>query len=228
MLLELEGVSKHYAAPPDGRHLSVLRDVSLTLGAGQSLAVVGPSGSGKSTLLNIAAALDRPSAGTVRFEGRELTTLSDRELAQVRARRLGLVFQFHHLLPQCTALENCLVPTLAVNGGRPGPEGERRARRLLERVGLCARLHHRPGELSGGECQRLAVARALVNRPALLLADEPTGALDGATAAELGELLVELKREEQLGLVVVTHSLELAHRLDSVRVLNQGRLEARR
>jgi lipoprotein-releasing system ATP-binding protein len=226
VLLELEAVSKHYAAPPDGRLLRVLRDVSLGLEIGRSVAIVGPSGSGKSTLLSIAAVLERPSAGVVRLAGRDVTGLSDRELAQVRARELGLVFQFHHLLPQCTALENCLLPTLAAGTGLSRGDSEKRAQRLLERVGLGARLQHRPGELSGGECQRVAVARALINRPALLLADEPTGALDGDSAAELADLLVEINREERVALVVVTHSQEVACRMDTVQLLAQGRLSA--
>jgi lipoprotein-releasing system ATP-binding protein len=225
VLLELERVSKHYPVPPDGLSLCVLRDVSLTLDVGQSLAIVGPSGSGKSTLLNIAGALDRPSSGVVRVAGRELAGLARRELARLRAQSLGLVFQLHHLLPQCTAIENCLLPTLAADCGRTRAEHEGRARRLLERVGLGARLHHRPGALSGGECQRVAVARALINRPALLLADEPTGALDSATATELGDLLCEIRDEERLSLVVVTHSHDLARRMDSVETLVQGRLE---
>ncbi len=224
MLLELENVSRHYAAPPHGLPLSVLRDVSLALDVGQSLAIVGPSGSGKTTLLNIAAALDRPSSGSVRLAGRELTHLSDRQLSRVRAMELGLVFQLHHLLPQCSALENCLLPTLAFDRGQAPVVHERRARRLLERVGLGARLHHRPGELSGGECQRVALARALINRPALLLADEPTGALDSSTASELTDLLLEIQREENLALIVVTHSQEVSRRMERVHALQQGRL----
>jgi predicted ABC-type transport system involved in lysophospholipase L1 biosynthesis ATPase subunit len=224
VLLELDGVSKHFAVPPDGNRQVILRELSLCLEAAESVAIVGPSGSGKSTLLNIAGALDRPSSGAVRLSGRELTALSDRELARVRATTLGFVFQSHHLLPQCTALENCLVPTLAVEPRPPAAGAEARARRLLDRVGLGSRLHHRPGELSGGECQRVAVARALVNRPALLLADEPTGALDQKTARELADLLVEVNREEGVALLVVTHSCELARRMGSLRVLAQGRL----
>jgi len=225
VLLELERVTRQYPVPPDGRSLTVLRDVSLALDVGESVAIVGPSGSGKSTLLNIAAALDRPSSGVVRVAGRELAGLTQRELAGLRARSLGLVFQLHHLLPQCTAIENCLVPTLVAGGGGTRAEHERRARRLLERVGLGARLHHHPGELSGGECQRVAVARALINRPVLLLADEPTGALDSATATELADLLCEIHGEERLSLVIVTHSLDLARRMDSMQTLVQGRLE---
>jgi lipoprotein-releasing system ATP-binding protein len=227
VLLELEAVSKRFAAPEGAGDGTVLREVSLTLGEGESVAIVGPSGSGKSTLLQIAGTLERPSAGSVRLAGRDVTGLSEQELARVRSQGIGFVFQRHHLLPQCTALENCLVPTLAVRAR--GDEGARemRARGLLERVGLGARLHHRPGELSGGECQRVAVARALVNRPSLLLADEPTGALDRLTAGEIADLLADLNREQGLALLVVTHSEELAARMRSVHSLVQGRLAPR-
>lgn len=222
MRLELEHVAKDYPAPAGIGRVAVLQDVSLRVGGGESVAVVGPSGAGKSTLLNIAGALDRPSAGGVRLNGRDLAALADEELARLRNREVGFVFQLHHLLPQCSALENCLLPTIAANGRGRGSEA--RARRLLDRVGLGPRLHHRPGELSGGECQRVAVARALVMGPALLLADEPTGSLDGGTARELADLLLELNREEGVALVVATHSLELASRLDRTLSLVDGRL----
>src|SRR5262249_54855768 len=157
----------------------------------ESIAIVGPSGSGKSTLLNIIGALDRPDSGRVVLAGRDLSTLSEPELAAVRSREMGFIFQLHHLLPQCTVLENVLIPTLAI-AGRPGAEPraeapEDRARRLLKRVGLIDRLSHRPGQLSGGERQRVAVIRALINQPKLLLADEPTGALDRAAADNLAQ-----------------------------------------
>lgn len=222
MRLELEHVAKDYPAPAGTGRVAILRDVSLRVGGGESVAVVGPSGAGKSTLLNIAGALDRPSSGGVRVNGRDLAALADDELARLRNREVGFVFQLHHLLPQCSALENCLLPTIAANGRGRGSEA--RARRLLDRVGLGPRLHHRPGELSGGECQRVAVARALVMGPALLLADEPTGSLDGGTARELADLLLELNREEGVALVVATHSLELASRLDRTLSLVDGRL----
>ncbi|MCU0482681.1 MAG: ABC transporter ATP-binding protein [Chloroflexi bacterium] len=225
MRLDLEHVAKDYPAPAGTGRVAVLRDVSLRVGAGESVAVVGPSGAGKSTLLNIAGALDRPSSGGVRVNGRDLAALSDDELARLRNREVGFVFQLHHLLPQCSALENCLLPTIAANGRGRGSDAPERARRLLDRVGLGTRLHHRPGELSGGECQRVAVARALVMGPALLLADEPTGSLDGGTARELADLLLELNREEGVALVVVTHSLELASRLDRTLALVGGRLQ---
>lgn len=215
MLLELQHVHKSYASPP----VEVLRDINFQLADGEAVAIVGPSGSGKSTLLNILGALDRPTQGTARFDGRDLATLSEPELAAIRNRQIGFIFQLHHLLPQCTVLENVLIPTLA---GAPDAVARERAERLLERVGLQHRLDHRPGQLSGGECQRVAVARALINQPKLLLADEPTGALDHANATGLGQLLIELNKEQGVALVVVTHSVELAKRLPRVVELRDG------
>lgn len=222
MVLELVSVGKQFTAPEGNRHLTVLEDVSLVVEAADSVAIVGPSGSGKSTLLHLMGALDRPTSGTVHLAGTELSSLSEAGLATVRNRDIGFVFQLHHLLPQCTVLENVLVPTIPDDGGA---EAEERARRLLDRVGLSERLHHRPGQLSGGECQRAAVARALVNRPRLLLADEPTGSLDAANAARLAELLVGLNREQGTALVVVTHSEALARRMGRAYTLRDGRLE---
>jgi lipoprotein-releasing system ATP-binding protein len=204
--------------------LPVLRDVNFQLTAGEAIAIVGPSGSGKSTLLNIIGTLDRPDRGSVRLDDRDLTTLSERELAAVRARKIGFVFQLHHLLPQCTVLENVLVPTLAGGPERRAEAPEERARRLLERVGLSGRLSHRPGQLSGGERQRAAVVRALINEPKLLLADEPTGSLDRAAAENLSQLLVELNREEGVSLIVVTHALPLAAQMSRVLALEDGTL----
>ena len=225
-LLKLVGVSKRYPAP-NGAELAVLDQVSLEIGRGESLAVVGPSGSGKSTLLQIMGTLDHPSEGKVLLEGQELNAMDERQLAAVRNHRLGFVFQAHYLLPQCTVLENVLVPTLANSSPPAEPKTEpveTRATRLLQRVGLGDRILHRPGQLSGGERQRVAVVRALINRPLLLLADEPTGALDHASAQQLGQLLVELNQEENVTLVVVTHSTELASRMISIMELKDGRL----
>ena len=223
MLLELAHVSKTYAAPGSGAVVKVLRDVSVHLAAGESLAVIGPSGSGKSTLLNIMGALDRPTAGTARLDGRDLGNLPEKKLAAIRNREIGFIFQLHHLLPQCTVLENVLVPTLT---SRTTDADYARAERLLARVGLQHRLNHRPGQLSGGECQRVAVVRALINRPKLLLADEPTGSLDNAAATNLGQLLLELNKEEGFALVLVTHSLELAKRLPRILELEDGALRS--
>jgi ABC-type lipoprotein export system ATPase subunit len=190
--------------------------------AGESLAVVGPSGSGKSTLLNLIGGLDRPSGGRVLFEGRDLAGFNDADLARFRNRRIGFVFQLHHLLPQCTVLENVLVPTLVGGDGAEREEALRRAERVLARVGLGDRLAYRPGRLSGGERERVAVARALVNRPALLLADEPTGSLDRRTAENLMALLAELNEEEGVTLVVVTHAETLAARMGRTLELADG------
>jgi lipoprotein-releasing system ATP-binding protein len=237
-LLRLTEVSKRYESPTDNAEVvSVLRDISLEIGRAESVAVVGPSGSGKSTLLNIIGTLDRPTSGQVLLDGQDLSRLDDLQLATVRNREIGIIFQAHHLLPQCTVLENVLVPTLAKTGraGRPADGGavrtprpaetdEQRAKRLLARVGLDTRLTHRPGQLSGGERQRVAVVRALINQPKLLLADEPTGALDRASARNLAELLVRLNQEEGVTLIVVTHALDLAKRMGRVLELRDGRL----
>jgi ABC-type lipoprotein export system ATPase subunit len=224
-VLKLTSLAKQYAATEDGGPpVSVLREVSLTVLPGQSVAIVGPSGSGKSTLLNIIGTLDRPTRGQVLLEGEDIGQLDDARLAAVRNRRIGFVFQAHHLLPQLTVLENVLVPTIPIKDRTPRVEAETRARTLLERVGLSARLTHRPGQLSGGERQRVAVVRALINQPKLLLADEPTGALDRGSAHELGQLLLELNREQAVTLIVATHALDLAKRMGSVWELRDGRL----
>ena len=224
-LLELVGVTKHYASLAGGPPLEVLGGISLQLRLGESLAIVGPSGSGKSTLLNIIGTLDYPTAGRVLLEGQDLGGLTPNRLAAVRHRHIGFVFQAHHLLPHCTALENVLVPALAAADGPSPAQLEPRARQLLTRVGLGERLNHFPGHLSGGERQRVAVVRALINRPKLLLADEPTGALDRASARTLGQLLVDLNHEEQVTLIAVTHALELAGRLDRQLELRDGQLQ---
>lgn len=217
-LAELVGVTKSYGAAEEA---PVLRGVDLAVRAGESVAIVGPSGCGKSTLLNILGTLDRPTSGKVFLGGRDVSGLGEVELSRLRAREVGFVFQLHHLLPQLTVLENVLVPALVAEGARAAEE---RARRLLDRVGLSHRLGYRPGQLSGGECQRAAVARALVNRPRLLLADEPTGSLDGKAAEGVADLLFELNREEGVALVVVTHAPGLAARADRGLELREGRL----
>ena len=218
-VVEVRDVAKSYPGPAGGAAVEVLRGVSLDLSAGESAAVVGPSGSGKSTLLNLLGALDRPTSGRVLLRGRDLAALPEDDLARIRNREIGFIFQRHHLLPQLTVLENALVPALAERGAAVPLD---RARELLDRVGLASRLDHRPGELSGGECQRVAVVRALVNGPGLLLADEPTGSLDAVTAAALADLLVELNRAERVALVVVTHAEPLARRMDRVFRLSGG------
>jgi predicted ABC-type transport system involved in lysophospholipase L1 biosynthesis ATPase subunit len=221
-LLEVRDLWKGYDVPGQPRPVEVLRGVDLDVSAGETVGIVGPSGSGKSTLLNVIGALDRPSRGQVRIAGRDLDGMDEKQLAALRNREIGFVFQLHHLLPQCTALENVLVPTLAFGSGRSTPEQSARARDLLARVGLGDRMHSVPARLSGGECQRVAVVRALINRPALVLADEPTGALDAESARVLGDLLIELNEAESTTLVVVTHSPALAERLGRVFELRSG------
>jgi lipoprotein-releasing system ATP-binding protein len=223
-LLRLTRVTKRYDAPGKAGALMVLDDISLDLTRGESLAIVGPSGSGKSTLLQIIGTLDRPTSGSVSLNGQDLSVLDDQQLADVRNRQIGFVFQSHYLLPQCTVLENVLVPTLATDEAAARDGASERAERLLKRVGLGERTSHRPGELSGGERQRVAVVRALINQPPLLLADEPTGSLDQTSARELGQLLLELNREEGVSLIVVTHARELAQRMARVLELKEGRL----
>jgi len=224
VLLQLEGVGKSYPGPEGGDPLTVLRDITLQLSAGDAVAIVGPSGSGKSTLLNIIGGLDKPSSGRVLLEGRDLAALNERELAEVRSREIGFIFQLHHLLPQLSVLENVLVPTLAAGSFTRAEAPEVRAKRLLERVGLAERLTHRPGQLSGGERQRVAVVRALINEPKLVLADEPTGSLDHNAAENLATLLVELNQEEGVTLIVVTHAVDLAKRMQRVYELRDGPL----
>jgi len=221
-LLKLEHVSKSYRAAEGSEPVTVLRDVSLEVAPGESLSIIGPSGSGKSTLLNIIGTLDEADTGGVWLNGHDLGAQDERSLAAIRTREIGFIFQAHHLLPHCTVWENVLVPALATDAEYA--PAEPRARRLLERVGLGGRLQHRPGQLSGGERQRVAVVRALINAPKLLLADEPTGALDRASADELAKLLRELNVEENVTLVVVTHALDLARQMQRVFQLRGGSL----
>jgi len=220
--LSARDLSKEYPGP--GGPLCILDGVTLELAPGESLAIVGPSGSGKSTLLHILGALEPPTAGTVRLGGIDPYALSERNQAEFRNRQVGFVFQDHHLLPQLTLLENVLVPA-TVRRDRSSFDYVARARHLLERVGLGERLDHLPAELSGGERQRAALARALLGRPALVLADEPTGNLDRRSAAEVGTLLLDLEAEERSILVVVTHSVELAARFPRRMELDGGKLE---
>ena len=211
----------HKSFETEAARVEVLRGVSLSLAPGAALAVTGPSGSGKSTLLHLIGTLDRPSSGKIEIDGSEPHALPEHQLARFRNATVGFVFQEHHLLPQYSVLENVLLPTIPF--GRDARDAEGRASELLERVGLSHRLEHRPAELSGGERQRVAVARALVNRPRLLLCDEPTGSLDRAAADAVAELLFDLHRNEGNILIVVTHSLELAARLERRVELREGR-----
>ena len=219
-LLAIEGLSKAYLT--GGRRLAVLQEVSLEIAAGEMVALTGPSGAGKSTFLHLVGALDAPTAGRILFEGRDLASLQEDELARFRNESVGFVFQSHHLLPEFTALENAMMPGLVRRLSRG--EARRRAEESLARVGLSDRLEHRPGELSGGEQQRVALARALVLQPRLLLADEPTGNLDPQTAAGIHALLQELNRELGITGVVVTHNETLAASLGRRIRLVAGRL----
>ena len=220
-LVEVRGVSKSFRT---GDHkVRVLDEVQMSVAAQESVAIVGPSGSGKSTLLNLLGTLDQPDQGTIVIDGKNLAMMAGDELARFRNRNIGFVFQSHHLLPHLTVLENILVPVLA-QASEVGEEILLRATQLLQRVGLADREKHLPGRLSGGERQRVAVVRALINQPRLILADEPTGALDRVSAAEVGRLLLELNREHGITLVVATHSEELAARMDRIISMENGTL----
>jgi lipoprotein-releasing system ATP-binding protein len=221
MALTVENLDKEF--PTRSGPLTVLAGINLQLETSEALAVMGPSGSGKSTLLHIIGTLDSPTRGRIMFDGVDPFSLGERKLAKFRNRHIGFVFQDHHLLPQCSVLENVLIPTL-VASDVDRDQADAEARRLLERVGLSGRLEHRPAELSGGERQRAAIARALIRRPKLLLADEPTGNLDRKTARSVGELLMEIYRQENTTLVVVTHSPELAALFPRRVEMNDGRL----
>jgi lipoprotein-releasing system ATP-binding protein len=218
--LVVDSITKEF--PTRAEALVVLRGASLELSRGQNLAILGPSGSGKSTLLYVIGTLDRPTAGRIELEGDDPFLLDEPKLADFRNERIGFVFQDHHLLPQCSVLENVLLPTIA----RRSSDGQTvgRAKMLIERVGLSTRIDHRPAELSGGERQRVAIARALIRKPVLLLADEPTGNLDRTTAASVGKLLLEVQREENTMMIIVTHSLDLAALFDRGLELDNGKL----
>ncbi len=219
--LVVENVTKQFTTRAEP--LTVLAGVSLQLATGENLAILGPSGCGKSTLLHILGTLDSPSSGRVTLDGQNPFELAEPQLADFRNRCIGFVFQDHHLLPQCSVLENVLLPTLA--GKSSASDVAARAKQLLDRVGLAARLDHRPAELSGGERQRAAIARALILQPKLLLADEPTGNLDRTTAEVIGQMLLDLQRQDGFTLVVVTHSAELARSLNRRMELDLGKLK---
>jgi lipoprotein-releasing system ATP-binding protein len=218
-LIRATGLSKAYG---DGRRIDVLVDLDLEVAAGETVAIVGQSGVGKSTLLHILGTLDQPTAGKVLFDGDDIFGLSEREQATFRNREVGFIFQFHHLLPDFTALENVTMPALI--RGVSAPEAESRARGVLERVGLSERLTHKPGELSGGEQQRVAVARAVALSPRVILADEPTGNLDPETGAEVHALLLDLNRTHNITLVIVTHNDELSRLVHRTLRLQNGKL----
>ncbi len=220
--IECADVRKCFPSPSGGAPLEVLRGVTLRVESGESAAILGPSGAGKSTLLSVLGTLEPPTSGTVLLQGSPVSGLSPKALARVRSTVIGFVFQSHLLLPQLTLLENVLLPAMAARGGTRAARP--RAERLLERVGLGGRAAHLPGELSGGECQRAAFVRALVNSPSIILADEPTGSLDSASADTLAALMTEINRETGVTLVVVTHSERLASRMSRIITIVDGRI----
>ncbi len=223
MLLQLQNISKAYGSPARTNHQVVLANLSFSVNEGDTIAILGPSGSGKSTLLNITGTLDRPDSGSYTYKGKDITTFTDAELDLFRNREIGFVFQFHHLLPQCNLIENVLIPTLVDRSDHN--QKTQYAEELLKRVGLLEHRNKLPGQLSGGECQRAAVVRAMINRPSLILADEPTGALDWKNVERMSELLLQLNSEEGTTLILVTHSRALASKMSTVYEIIEGKLE---
>ena len=224
MLLQLQKIVKGYGEPGTHSYRSVLRDLDFELEQGAKVAIIGPSGSGKTTLLNLIGALDQPETGKVLFEGKDITGYSKKELANFRNKQLGFVFQMHHLMPQLSLLENVLLPLLP-QGNKISKEQMEWAEYLIKKVGIWEQRNQKPSEMSGGECQRTAVVRALINKPKLILADEPTGALDEENANSLIDLLKKLSDEEGVTLVTVTHSAVLAEQMDKKFTLRKGLLE---
>ncbi len=223
MLLSLKDITKAYGVAGDRARRLVLDSISLEVEEGEKVAILGPSGSGKTTLLNLIGGLDFPDSGSLAFKGKEITSFSSGEMDSYRNQNIGFVFQFHHLLPQCTLLENVLIPTLVSKEGQE--ENYERARELMSRVGIWDYRDKLPGKLSGGECQRAAVVRAMINSPSILLADEPTGALDKDNVENMADLLLELNREDGLTLLVVTHSSSLADQMGRVLEISGGKLQ---
>jgi ABC-type lipoprotein export system ATPase subunit len=225
MLLKLENVSKGFGDRADQSHHTVLDNLSLEVEKGERIAILGPSGSGKTTLLNLIGGLDYPDTGSVQFQGEDITGYSALEMDHFRNKNIGFVFQFHHLLPQCTLIENILVPTLVDRDKLVRGQKHDRAGELMKRVGIWEYRNKMPGKLSGGECQRAAVVRAMINNPFLLLADEPTGALDRENVEKMADLLLDLNQEDGLTLLVVTHSADLAKRMGKTLELRNGKLK---
>lgn len=223
MLLQLQNITKGYGEPGTHSYRPVLKELGLEVGKGEKIAIVGPSGSGKTTLLNLIGALDQPEDGEILFNSKNITGYSKTELASFRNKHLGFIFQLHHLMPQLTLMENVLLPLLP-QGKNITKEHKEWAEHLIQKVGIWEQREQKPSQLSGGECQRTAVVRALINKPELLLADEPTGALDEENADALTELLVNLSDEEGVTLITVTHAAVLADRMDKKYTLKNGKL----
>lgn len=223
MLLQLQNITKGYGEPGTHSYRPVLKELGLEVGKGEKIAIVGPSGSGKTTLLNLIGALDQPEDGEILFNSKNITGYSKTELANFRNKHLGFIFQLHHLMPQLTLMENVLLPLLP-QGKNITKEHKEWAEHLIQKVGIWEQREQKPSQLSGGECQRTAVVRALINKPELLLADEPTGALDEENADALTELLVNLSDEEGVTLITVTHAAVLADRMDKKYTLKNGKL----
>jgi len=223
MLLQLKNISKGYGQIGTHSFRPVLKELNLEIEKGKKIAIIGPSGSGKTTLLNLIGALDLPDSGEVIFDGNNITGYSKKELAHFRNQNLGFVFQLHHLMPQLSLRENVLLPLLPQ--GKISKESKEWAEHLIKKVGIWEQRNQKPSEMSGGECQRTAVVRALINKPELILADEPTGALDEENANALSELLIQLSEEEKVTLVTVTHSSELAKKMNDKYLLRNGNLE---
>lgn len=224
MFVELQDISKYYGNKGNNSRREVLNNISLSVHPGDSIAIIGPSGSGKSTLLNIIGTLDTPTSGIVCFNDKEVNTLSEPALAKIRNQHIGFVFQMHYLLPQLSLIENVLIPAIPQKDKAKRKTAGARAMDLLNQVGLADKIHQLPGQMSVGECQRAAVVRALINEPELILADEPTGSLDHDSAEQLGDLLVEIKKNFSVAIIVVTHSSELAGRMNKTYRLISGKL----
>lgn len=225
MLLQLDQISKGFGTLSEENRRTVLDELSFTVEDGESIAILGPSGSGKTTFLNLIGGLDKPDSGEILFRGQNISRYTDMEMNQYRNEQVGFVFQFHHLLPQCTLIENVLIPTLVIRDRIARKEKLERAGELMKRVGIWEYRDKLPGKLSGGECQRAAVVRAMINSPSILLADEPTGALDRENVGNLADLLLELNRKDGLTLLVVTHSTDLAERMGKTYELVGGKLK---
>lgn len=224
MIIELTNIFKSYVNPGSDVKREVLSGIDFKIKSKDLISIVGPSGSGKSTLLNIIGTVDAPSSGQILFKGQNVTYLKESQLSEIRNRNIGFVFQFHHLLPQLSLLENILVPTIPWRSKSKDKEITARAMELLKSVGLIEQINQKPGQLSGGECQRAALVRALINQPELILADEPTGSLDQDSAIQIGELLIDINKKHNVAMVIVTHSLSLAEKMSTIYRLSNGKL----